>query len=100
MMVCPPNTYVFVLFPLGIDFTTVTAAVLKTRAPDGSTADWAVTMSNQTPTTLTLTHTFSSGDLVMPGAYDLYALLTVPGGHVRSETRVLPVLGTFDVVSP
>jgi hypothetical protein len=79
-----------------LDFTTVTAAVFHVKSPDRTLATWTAVRSGATTSSLTLTHAFLSGDLFTPGAYEVYAVLTVPGGTPRTSTRVLQVLDEYD----
>jgi hypothetical protein len=95
-----PASYVLqVVSEDGTDLTTVSAAVIKVQFPDLSFHDWAVIISNQTPSAMTLTHVFAAdgSDLPMPGVYYAYALLTVGAGHIRSDTRQIPVFDTFEI---
>lgn len=83
------------------DFTAVTAAEIVVRKPDRNIVIWSVILSAQTTTTLTLTHVLAAAGADVPkaGEYVIYARLTVPGGHVRSHTRRLPVHDRFDVTN-
>ena len=76
---------------MSLDLTTVTAAQIKVRRPDGTTAFWSATLSNQTPTTLTLTHLFLSGDVDQIGNWWAVAYLTVPGGTERTISQPFQV---------
>jgi hypothetical protein len=75
----------------------VSAAVIKVQRPDLSFYDWVVVISNQTTTTITLTHVLATdgSDLPMPGVYAAYALLSVGAGYIRSDTQQIPVFDTF-----
>lgn len=93
----PPESYVLNLgISTGFDYTTVTAAELVVRRPDGTEVVWAATQSNKTSTTLTLTHVLAVGEVDLQGSYLIYARLTVPGGIVRSQPRRLDVKPRFD----
>lgn len=91
----------------GVDLSTVTAAELHVQKPDGQVAVWAVAITNQTSTTITLTHDFVvpapmatppvPSDVAAPGPYVIVAILTIPSGIVRSAPRLLPVPGQFEV---
>jgi hypothetical protein len=84
-----PKAYQLELVPLddGVDFTIVTAWALYVRLDDGTFKVWDVTATDVTPTTATLTHVFAvdASDLPRSGSYDIFALLTVPGGFLRSD---------------
>jgi hypothetical protein len=82
--------------PSGVDLSEVSAASLFVRRPDGVETSWPVTMSEQSATTLRLTHVFDIDDVDVPGTYVLVARLTVPGGFIRSKPRSLAALGAFD----
>lgn len=70
-----------------LDLSTVSAATLQIRKPDGTTTSWTTALSNQTPTTLTLTYTYPAapGPYDQPGTWHFYAKLTIPGGFDRTE---------------
>lgn len=78
-----------------VDLSTVSAATLSVRKPDGTVVAWAATISNQTTSTITLTHTFLTGDIALLGDYAIVASLTIPSGTVRAKTAILTVLGKF-----
>jgi hypothetical protein len=80
-----------------VDLSTVIEAVLQVRqpSPDRTVSAWAVTMSNKTPTTLTLTHSYGLGDLPLVGQLMAYALLTLSSGGTLPTTSV-----TLLVVDP
>ena len=94
-----PQTYTTDIVPgsSGVDLSTVSAASFVVRQPDESIASWAAALSNQTTTTLTLTHTYATGDMAIKGSYLLYALLTVPGGKVRTATKLLQGKGEYEL---
>lgn len=85
-----------------IDLATVTAAVFKTRDPDGDLADWTATISyNATTQVLTVTHVFAAGppsEVTNVGTWAVYAALTVPGGVVPTKPRALIVLDQYAIV--
>jgi len=71
----------------------VSAATISVTKPDGSTASWSATLSNQTATTLKLTHVLATDgtDVATPGRYVLVAQLTTPAGLRISEPTHLYV---------
>lgn len=77
------------------NFTTVSAASIKLVKPSGATQTWATSLSAQTATGLTATHTLALGDLDEAGVYTAYLLMTVPGGTIRSETGQFYVAEEF-----
>jgi|CXWL01.1.fsa_nt_gi hypothetical protein len=93
-----PEAYVVDVVPgtSGVDLSTVTDAALLVLRPDGAEVVWSVTRSNQTASTLTLTHVFEATDVDVVGEYGVYAAMTIPAGTVRSEPRSFPGLGRFD----
>lgn len=96
-----PEAYVLNVTPgdSGVDLSTVSAASLSVSLSDGTETTWAATRSNQTASTLRLTHTFDSGgtETAQPGTYVVYAVLTIPSGVVRTAPRVLQVRGEYEV---
>lgn len=99
-----PEAYVVDAVPeadgaVPVDLSTVTAASFSVQLPDGTEATWAATRSNQTASTLTLTHTFDSGgtETAQAGTYTVYALLTIPSGVVRTLPQKLRVKGEYEV---
>lgn len=94
----PPGSYILDLTPApGQDFTLVSAAVLKVKEPNGTEVEWTVdSISNQTPTTIRLTHLYTVGIFPERGDFVIYAHLTIPTGHWTSEPQTLEVLGPFD----
>ena len=96
-----PEAYVLNVTPgtSGVDLSTVTAAVLSVRLPDGTETTWTADMTNQTATTLTLTHTFDSlgAETASAGPYAVSAALTLPSGTVRTEPQRLAVKGEYEV---
>lgn len=86
-----PKTYTvdFVQGLSSLDMSTITAATIEVRKPDGTTSSWTTAISNQTATTITLTFSFgSSSELDQAGTWHFYAKYTVPGGYDRSEEWV------------
>lgn len=93
-----PEAYVVYVTPgdSGVDLSTVTAATFYVQDVDGTETTWSASRSNQTASTLTLTHTFASGDVDDPGELVIYAKLTIPSGTVRTIPRRLVARGNFD----
>lgn len=87
-----PVTYAVSFVPgtSGLDLSTVSAVSLQIRKPDGTTTSWSTTLSSQTATTLTATHSFSAApsEIDQAGTWKFYAKYTVPGGYRRSEEWV------------
>lgn len=79
----------------GLDLSTVTAASLAVELPDGTEVTWTATRSNQTATTLTLTHVLSVGDTPQIGTCRVYGVLTVSGGEERTDPDRLEILSKF-----
>lgn len=84
-----PKTYAvnFVPGASSLDMSTITAGTFEIRKPDGTTTSWSAARSNQTATTLTLTHSFSAApsEIDQAGTWHFYAKYTIPGGFDRSE---------------
>lgn len=81
----------------GLDLTTVSSVTIKVQKPNGSTLSWATTLSNQTSTTLTATYTLAAGtsDIDVSGMWRFYAVLTVPGGFMRTESSQVQVYQAY-----
>lgn len=96
-----PEAYVLNVTPgeSGVDLNTVSAAAFSVRLAGGTETSWTAATSNQTSSTLTLTHTFDTGgaETAQIGTYVVYAILTIPSGTVRTEARELPVKGEYEV---
>jgi hypothetical protein len=72
------------------DFTTITSADVKVlKSPDGSTPVWSAVLSNQTATTLRLSHVFATGETDTPGDFRLLPRLYVGSTLYRGEPRDL-----------
>jgi hypothetical protein len=96
-----PKAFILNLKPEDVamaNLSTVTSAVLNVRRGDGTITTWTATLSNQTSTTLTLTHLLGVGDVTTAGVYVIRATLTLTAGTVRSEPQRLRVLGFYEVV--
>lgn len=97
----PPEAYVLNVVPgdSGVDLSDVTDADFSVRLPSGAETTWAGTMTNQTASTLRVTHTFDSGgtETATSGKYVVYAVLTLPSGVVRTVPRVIHVRGEYEV---
>lgn len=93
-----PNAYVVQIGQgsSGIDLTTVSAATLQVRMPDGTSTTWTATISSQTTPSLVLTHNYVANDLAQAGDYSVYATMTVPAGTIESHPEVLRVRPKFD----
>lgn len=92
-----PEAFVLNLTPgtSGVDLSTVTAAQIKVKRPDGSFLTWTATRSLQTTTTLTLTYVLTTPDTTLLGKHVAYAILTVPGGTVRSVPLAFTVADQY-----
>lgn len=89
-----PKKYVLEITSTEVDLTTVSAVAIRVRRPSGKVVTWAATPSNQTATTLRLTHVLEEDDLVA-GEHVFVAVMTVPDGEIRSEPCKRVVLGEF-----
>ena len=69
----------------GFDLTTVTAVSLVARYTTDATATWAATIQSATAATLVLSHTMQASDTAILGTVSIHAVMTVPGGTIRSE---------------
>lgn len=97
-----PDAYVLDVTPgnSAVDLAAVNSAAFHVhRRSDGSITTWAAAITNQTPTTLTLTYLLAAGEIdTVRGSYDIYARLTFSGStYVRTATRVLVVKGKYEV---
>lgn len=75
-----------------LDLSTVSAASLAVSRPDRTETTWTAALSEQSATSLKLTHTFGSGETDQAGDYYIVPRLTVPGGTHRAERVILPIL--------
>jgi hypothetical protein len=75
------------------DLTVVTEASVSVRKPDGTTDTWDATISNQTTSSLRVTHVYADDgtDIADVGSYGLVVVLTTPSGPRRCEPIALPV---------
>ena len=95
-----PHTYVLDLVPADVvgaslDLSLVTAAELEVEDEVGAVAAWSAVRSNQTTTTLTLTHTLAAGEIAAPGLYLVRAKLTTAAGVRYAKVRKLLVQPAF-----
>lgn len=74
----------------GFDLTDVSAATIEIRKPDGTTASWSTVLSNQTASTLTVTHSLTAApsEIDQAGTWRMYIKFTVTGGYRMSEEFV------------
>ena len=83
----------------GVDLRTATSATFKSLAPgvgdESQAVDWPAAITAASELSITVTHPYAPGDLFVDGEFRVYALLTTPGGPVRSETITLPVSRRF-----
>ncbi len=82
-----------------IDLSTVSAAVLHVQTPQNGYAEetWTASLSNQTTTTLRLTHIFIAGEADTAGPYTVVAVLTCTAGTVKGDPVVFTVKGKYEV---
>ncbi len=84
-----PNAYAINLTPealSGIDLSAVTSASFAVREPGGTELEWTAVITNQTTTTITLTHMFVEGvSAPVAGVYVVLPLLVIPSGVVGPE---------------
>lgn len=78
----------------GLDLTLVTSATFDVRKPDGSSVVWTCSRSEQTTTSLTLTHTLLTGDLNLTGAYRIKAIMVTGAGNIWSKFAKLEVVSS------
>ena len=92
-----PDTYSLVVTTgdSGLDMSTVSVASLKVQKSDATTATWTASLSAQTATSVTITHSLGNSDLLIPGIYKIYASMTVPGGTARSDVDELTVMTPY-----
>ncbi len=89
----------------GLDLSTVTEAVFRVLKPGALVwTSWEATLSNQTSTTLRLTHAFPAfdedtpSDVDLAGLWKIFAVLTVPSGIVKCTRIARLVRSSFEVV--
>lgn len=78
------------------NLTSVTAARFDVLRGNGQTATWTCTLSNQTTTTVRLTHAFSQADVPEADTLILEPRLTVPGGELVCQIAKLTVRRKFE----
>ena len=78
------------------DLSVVSAASIDVIKADGTTVNWTATISNQTATTLRLTHVFAAAGADLPGPAGYFLVLvpklTTPSGVQYGVPVPLPVL--------
>lgn len=79
----------------GVDLTTVTAASISVKRPDGTLATWACAILAATISTITVSHDFGAGETSQLGTYGMVLRCTVPAGTVRIRLVPLEVLDEF-----
>lgn len=72
-----------------LDLTTVASVAWEVAKPGGALATWAASIVSATPTRLVTRRTHDVLDVSVKGAYQIRAVLTVPGGIVRTEPQAL-----------
>lgn len=75
----------------GLDLSTVTGASITAYHSDRTSETWSVTLSNQSESTLRLTHAFASGDTDVAENLVLVASLTTPSGNIRCTPLTLRI---------
>jgi hypothetical protein len=86
-----------------VDLTTVTSASLLVQLPNGKETTWTAVIAAgpippaPTTTLLTLLHAFVAGDVDAVGPYVAVAVLSVPGGTVRSKPQRFKVVDKFAI---
>ncbi len=82
-----------------MDLSTVSAASLSVQTPQNGYSEetWTCTTSNQSATTLRLTHTYLTGEADVAGRYVVVAVLTCTGGTVTADPVEFTVKGKYEV---
>lgn len=94
-----PATYRHTVTSKVVDLTTVTAAALKVKGPDGVEVTWTAAIeAGATTGKLVAIHDFAAdgSDLAKKGLHIIYAELTVPGGVLTSKPVAMTVKAKFD----
>lgn len=73
------------------DLTDVSAASIAYVRQDGTSGTWSAVMSNQTADTLTLTHSWASGDVPNLETLHVWGVLTITGGDVPTTSVAIQV---------
>jgi hypothetical protein len=68
-----------------------TADIYVISSPSGATPTWTATLSNQSATTLRVSHVFATGDVATPGPYRLLVRLYVGSTLFRCVPVTLQV---------
>lgn len=77
------------------DLSTVTSAVIWAKCKGGSPVSWSASISTQSQSSITLSHTFVAGEVDTVGRMKLIAYLTTPSGLIRSKPVDLVVVDPF-----
>lgn len=75
----------------GIDMTTATSPTMYVQKPDGSETTWSCSFGVATATSVTATHTFTSGDIDAVGDYTIVVGFTSGGSTYFTEPARLTV---------
>lgn len=77
------------------DLSTATSGRFDVEYSDGTTAQWTATLSNQTATTLRLTHVFVAGDVPNVEVVLIEPRVSTPAGEFVFEARELRVRAKY-----
>lgn len=95
-----PESFIMVVTPgsSGVNMNNISAATFEVRKSNGSTTSWSATLSNQSSTSLTLTHIMNAmtSELDVVGTYNVYASMTHTSGTVASVPVELIVKDSYD----
>lgn len=81
-----------------LDLSTVTGAYfLVYHLATKRQFRWEATLSNQSPTTLLVTHVFRVEDTARLGDHRVVAMLAVPGGELSTEPSAFTIVNRFGV---
>jgi hypothetical protein len=81
-----------------VDLSTTSAAELRVGKPSGRRVVWGARIVGSPEVTgVVVEHPLASGDLDEVGEYVVFAVLTVTGGEVETEPRVVKVKDPYAI---
>ena len=78
------------------DLSTVVSAVFRVLRENGNETTWSAALSDQTTTTLRLTHIFASGDVDQIETLVITPVMTAAGGDFFAQPKKLRVRSEFE----
>jgi hypothetical protein len=82
--------------PTNFDLSTVSSAVFRVLRENGNQVTWTAALTDQTTTTLRLTHVFAAGDVDQFETVTITPIMTAPAGDFFATPKRLLVRSEFD----